>query len=88
MPEDRERIVFTTDDGENVDFYVLEQTRINGADYLLVSDENTDEANALILKENRSDSDEIIYDVVEDETELSAIARVFEEMLEDFDIET
>ena len=37
--EKNEKIVFETEEGD-VDFYVLEQTRISGKDYLLVGDEN------------------------------------------------
>lgn len=90
MSEKLERIVFTTDDNEEVEFYVLEQTMINGINYLLVadSDNEEDEANALILKEktvvNNKDS---IYDVVENEEELLSISKIFVELLDDVDIE-
>ena len=33
-----ERITLLTDTGEAVDFYVLEETRINGMNYLMVTD--------------------------------------------------
>ena len=33
-----EKLVFTDEDGTNVEFYVEEQTRINGRNYLLVTD--------------------------------------------------
>ena len=44
-----EKITLQTDTGEAVDFYVLEETRINGMNYLLVTDsEDEDEdANAI-----------------------------------------
>ena len=39
-----EKITLQTDTGEAVDFYVLEETRINGMNYLLVTDsEDEDE---------------------------------------------
>lgn len=89
MSEELEKITFDTEDGEKVEFYVIEQTTIKGMNYLLVADQDEEEANALILKETRTeDSEEAVYDVVENETELNAIAKVFEEILEDFDIET
>ena len=33
-----EKITLVTDDGGNEEFYVEEQTRINGVNYILVSD--------------------------------------------------
>ena len=45
-----DKIKFVTDEGETVEFYVEEQTRVNGTDYLLVTDSMDDEANAYILK--------------------------------------
>ena len=33
-----EKITFVTDDGGKEEFYVEEQTRINGVNYILVSD--------------------------------------------------
>ncbi|MBS5933515.1 MAG: DUF1292 domain-containing protein [Clostridiales bacterium] len=84
----QEKIVFTTQDNEKIEFYVLEQTMINGVNYILVADSIEDEeANALILRESANEADEILYDVVEDDNELQAISKVFIEMLDDTDIE-
>lgn len=84
-----ERIVFTTEEDTEVEFYVLEQTRIGGVNYLLVADSEGDEAEALILKEQASEDtgEEAVYDIVEDEKELNAISKVFIEMMDDVDIE-
>lgn len=88
MEDKQEKIVFTTQDNEKIEFYVLEQTMINGVNYILVADTIEDEeANALILKETANEADEIIYDVVEDDNELQAISKVFIEMLDDTEIE-
>lgn len=90
MSEKQERITFSTEDGEEVEFYVLEETMIHGVNYILVadSDNEEEEANALILKEKSvGDNDEVIYDVVENETELLSISKIFEELLDDIDIE-
>ena len=47
-----EKITFTFEDtNETVDFFVLEQTKLNGATYLLVADNESDDAECLILKE-------------------------------------
>ncbi len=84
-----EKITFTSDEiHKKEEFYVLEQTRINGISYILVADSDEDDAECLILKDTSDEKEEeSIYDVVEDEGELAAIAKVFEELLEDVEIE-
>ncbi len=84
-----EKIIFTFDDtNEEVEFLVLEQTKLNGASYLLVADSEEDEAECLILKDMSAAEDaESLYEIVEDDVELSAVLKVFEELLEDVDIE-
>ncbi len=44
-----EKVRFTPQEGEAVDFYVLEQTMIGGVNYLLVTDTEDDDGEALIL---------------------------------------
>ena len=39
------------DSEESVDFFVLEQTRINGTNYILVTDSEEEDGEALILKD-------------------------------------
>ena len=81
-------IKFLTETGETVEFYVEEQTRINGVDYILVTDSEEDEADAYILKDLSADTDpEAEYVMVEDEVELEAVSKVFAQMMEDVDIE-
>ncbi|MDO5292170.1 MAG: DUF1292 domain-containing protein [bacterium] len=90
MPSNNEKIIFTTEDNEEIEFYVLEQTMINGINYLLIADsaeDDDEEANALILKEKDTVDKEIIYDVVENDEELEAVSKVFETMMDDIDIE-
>ena len=54
----------------------------------MVTDSQEDDAECLILKETASKEDgESIYEVVEDDTELLAVSKLFEELLEDVDIE-
>lgn len=84
-----EKIQFTFDEtNETVEFFVLEQTMINGTGYILVTDSEEDDAECLILKDTsaKNDSDSV-YEIVEDDTELIAVSKVFEELLEDVDIE-
>ncbi len=82
-----ETVKFKTDDGQELEFYIEEQTRLNGTSYLLVADSEEEEANAFILKDISKDTDEEAeYVFVEDENELGALLRVFEEMMDDTDI--
>ena len=84
-----EKIKFTFEDTEEeVEFFVLEQTRISGKNYILVTDSEEDEAECLILKDTSAAEDtESVYEIVEDDVELSSVLKVFEELLEDVDIE-
>ena len=83
-----DKIKFVTDEGETVEFYVEEQTRVNGTDYLVVTDSMDDEANAYILKDSSEETDpEADYVMVEDDVELEAMSKVFSQMMDDVDIE-
>lgn len=84
-----EKLIFTSEDGEEIEFYVLEETKLNGKNFLLVADENEgEEANALILADiSEAESEEAIYEVVEDEEQLTALSKVFTELIDDLDIE-
>ena len=83
-----EKITFRPDDDEAVDFYVLEQTRIGGYNYILVTDVEEGDGDALILKDLSPDGEEEgIYTIVSDDDELEAVAGVFESMLDDVDLE-
>ena len=73
---------------EELDFFVLEQTKLNGISYILVTDSEEDDAECLILKDtSEENAPESVYEIVDDDVELTAIAKVFEELLEDVDIE-
>jgi uncharacterized protein YrzB (UPF0473 family) len=84
--------MFTDEDGNEVEFYVLEQTTLGGINYLLVADtmdEDADDGAFLILKENetKSEGEVAAFDVVEDKEELKSVAQIFSELLEDIDLE-
>ena len=84
-----EKIKFMSEEmNEEVDLYVLEQTKVGGVSYILVTDSEDYDSECLILKdtsgENQSES---VYEIVEDDVELSAVLKVFEELLEDVEIE-
>ncbi|MCD7725108.1 MAG: DUF1292 domain-containing protein [Clostridiales bacterium] len=82
-----EKIVFTPAGEEAVEFYVLEQTRLGGIDYILVTDSEQDDSEALILRDvSAPEEEEAIYEIVTDDEELDAVAAVFENMLEDIEL--
>jgi len=77
-----EKIVFTTDEGEEILLYVIEETRISGVNYLLVSESEDEDAECVILKDNSKDTDtEASYEIVEDDEVLESVAAVFKELL-------
>ena len=83
-----DKIKFIEDDGAVVEFFVEEQARIGGKTYLLVSDSQEEEAQAYIMKDVSEETDsEACYEFVEDDLELEAVTSVFQQMLDDVDIE-
>lgn len=83
-----EKIKFVSDEMQEIEFFVLEQTKVNGISYILVTDSEDDDAECWIMRDISAEgSTEGVYDFVEDEEELYAVSKVFEELLEDIDIE-
>ena len=80
-----EKIKFTDPQTEEVvEFAVEEETQLNGIKYLLVSDGNeTGDSEAYILKELKTQDEEVLYEMVEDDVEFSAIAKVFAELADE-----
>lgn len=93
MELELETIVINFEDGEEGEFYVLEETELMGIKYYLVvaaeEFDANDEIECLILKENMNESDEEygMYSFVEDEKELESLSKIFDELLEDNDME-
>ena len=83
-----EKIVFSPDNGEPVEFFVLEQTTVSGVNYILVTDKEEGDSEALILKDVSKATDEdkeSVYAIVDDDTELNAVASIFEDLLDDIE---
>lgn len=82
-----EKIVFRPDGEEAVEFFVLEQTKIGGVDYILVTDTEENDGEALILRDmSRPGEAEALYEIVTDDDELKAVAGVFGNMLDDIEL--
>ena len=87
-----ETVIFDGEDGTELEFGILEQTRVGGVNYQLdIYPEENDEENgsaAYILKDISEDGDEEgCYVFVEDDTEYEAVYKVFAAMLDDIDFE-
>ncbi len=85
-----EKKITLVDEEQTIEFYVVEETKLNGINYLLVTDAEDDEeeGDCYILKDmsNAEDAD-ALYEFVEDEEELEGLMKIFEELLDDVDIE-
>lgn len=88
-----EKLSFMDEAGEETEVYVIEETRINNMNYLLVTEadvmdeEGDEEAEAYIFKDVSDEEDEeAVYQMVEDEAELEYVAKIFDELLEDIDV--
>lgn len=86
-----EKIKFTVEEtNEEIEFFVIEETRISGVNYLLVTDsaDDEEEGEAYILKDVSEESaTDAIYEMIEDEEELNAVSKIFEELLDDITLE-
>ncbi len=82
-----EKIKFIPDEGEALDFYVIETTKLGGVDYILVTEEPDGDGQAYIMKDSSASEDkEASYQFVEDDEELKAVGKVFENILEGVDL--
>lgn len=86
MKDKESRILFLDDQGQEIEFTVLEQTTLAGTNYLLVADSVEEDGTVLIMKEISLDDDYVSYEIVEDEEELEIISKIFNELIEDFDL--
>ncbi|MBE7720492.1 DUF1292 domain-containing protein [Lacrimispora indolis] len=90
MNSEEMKITLTTDTGEDVEFYVLEETRINGMNYLLVTDaaDDEDEGECYILKDlSKQEETQALYEFVEDDNEIDYLFKIFSELLDGADVD-
>lgn len=88
MADQLEKITFIPEGEETpVDFYVLEQTKLGGVTYILVTDTQEGDGEALILKDLSTEEDaEALYEIVSEDDELQAVAAVFGNLLDDIEL--
>ena len=87
---EEEKITLQTDAGESVELYVLEETRISGMNYLMVTDSGKDDEDGecYILKDmSGPEESEAVYEFVENDDELDYLTKIFAELMEDMDVE-
>ena len=77
----------STDSAQAEEFYVLDEVKLGGKMYLLVTEEEEGDGMCLILRDDADkDSEESLYTIVEDEDELSAVLLLFSDKLEELGI--
>ncbi len=82
-----EKIILVSEDGEEFPCYMLEETRVAGCNYVLVTDSEEEDGECYIFKDVSGEADtEAVYEIVEDEREQQYLARIFNELLDDVDI--
>lgn len=75
---------FVTEDGESIELTIIEETKLNGINYILVTDstENDDEGECYIMKDiSAGEEEDANYIFLEDEKELDAVFDIFEKMM-------
>ncbi len=90
-----EQIIMNSEEGDSLSFFVIGETKLNGTQYLLVSEQNPEETeeddfeevDSTVLKCVSEDGEDAIYEFVEDDAEWDAVLSVFSELIEDIDIE-
>lgn len=81
-------IIFDTEDGQQVELVVLDETRFNEQTYILVTeDAEAEEVEVMILKSVGSDDETESFESVDDEEELKAVSDIFAQQLAEDDIE-
>lgn len=85
-----EKKITLVDEEQTIELYVVEETRLSGINYLLVTDAEDDEeeGSCYILKDmSRAEDADALYEFVEDEEELEDLMKIFGELLDDVNIE-
>lgn len=79
-----EKLVFTPEGDKQIELYIIEKTTIGGVDYFLATETEEGDSDALILKDlSKREDEEAVFEVVSDDNELNAVAKVFESILDD-----
>ena len=84
-----EIVTMTDEDGTEVEFSIIDQLACGGERYLLVVETegmDEEETDALILKELSINTDDVTYELVEDDAEFDRIADLFAQKGEEYEV--
>ncbi len=85
-----EVVTMTDENGEEISFSIIDQVACGGERYLLVVETemlDDDETDAVILKEASINTDDVTYELVEDDAEFDRVADLFACKGEDYTVE-
>lgn len=85
-----ETVTMTDENGEEIEFSIIDNVACGGERYLLVVETelmDDDETDAIILKEVSINTDDVTYELVEDEAEFDRVADLFAQKGEDYTVE-
>lgn len=78
---------YNSETNEDVEFYVVCDTKFQGETYLLVTEEEDGDSDAYIMREVREeDNGNLFYEIVDDDNLIGALGNIFSEILEDIDV--
>lgn len=86
-----EVVTMTDENGDAVEFSIIDNVAYGGERYLLVVETelmDDDETDAIILKEVSINTDDVTYELVEDDAEFDRVADLFAQKAEDYTVET
>lgn len=85
-----EVVTMTDENGEEIEFSIIDNVACGGERYLLVVETelmDDDETDAIILKEVAINTDDVTYELVEDDAEFDRVADLFAQKGEDYTVE-
>ncbi len=85
-----EVVTMTDENGQEVEFSIIDNVASGGERYLLVVETelmDDDETDAVILKEVSINTDDVTYELVEDDAEFDRVADLFAQKGEDYEVE-
>ena len=85
-----ETVTMTDENGEEIEFSIIDNVACGGERYLLVVETelmDDDETDAIILKEVSINTDDVTYELVEDDAEFDRVADLFAQKGEDYTVE-
>lgn len=85
-----EVVTMTDENGQDVEFSIIDNVACGGERYLLVVETelmDDDETDAVILKEVSINTDDVTYELVEDDAEFDRVADLFSQKGEDYTVE-